>query len=218
MNTESVKLSSKQIIHNLSENDYNIIYEMTELFSQLSKDRQSRELRNYLNDHNITSKEVYNWLLNNQNDSNAVYLLGIFNYLGIEVCVNKRKAFELYQKAVNLGNVFAMSSLGNFYKLGIGTSVNEQKAFELYQKAADLGNATGMNNLGICYEDGIGTNIDKQKAFELFQNAADLGNALGINNLAYCYEKGIGTNIDNQKAFELYQKATNLFQLYFLNL
>ena len=43
-------------------------------------------------------------LINNQNDSNSIYLLGYFNYRGIGICtnINTQKAFELYQTAAEL--------------------------------------------------------------------------------------------------------------------
>ncbi|UZO03484.1 uncharacterized protein OCT59_023891 [Rhizophagus irregularis] len=142
----------------------------------------------YLNEQNITLQEINNLLLNNQNNSNSIYLLGKFNELGIGISVNKQKAFEFYQKAADLGNVLGINDLGYCYDCGNGTDIDKKKAFELYQKAADLGNSFGINNLGHCYEKGIGTDIDKKKAFELFQKAADLGNSLGINNLGHCYD------------------------------
>ena len=90
---------------------------------------------------------IYNWILNNQDNTNAIFLLG----------------------AANLGNILGLSELGDCYYHGVGTNVDRQKAFELYQKAANLGNSSGMNNLGYCYQNGIGTSVDRQKAFELYQ-------------------------------------------------
>ncbi|RGB42326.1 kinase-like domain-containing protein [Rhizophagus diaphanus] len=98
-----------------------------------------------------------------QKDSDSTFLLGAFNHFGIEVNVEKQKAFELYQNAANFGNVFGITSLGYCYDEGIGISVDKQKAFELYQEAANLGNPRGMFNLGICYQYGTGINIDLQK-------------------------------------------------------
>ena len=54
---------------------------------------------NYINNHVKISQEIiYNWLLNNQNNSNYIYLLGYFNYHGIGTDLNKQKAIQLYQK------------------------------------------------------------------------------------------------------------------------
>ncbi|UZO16541.1 uncharacterized protein OCT59_007926 [Rhizophagus irregularis] len=209
MNTEEMDTS-------ISENNFdNMINEIIFLLeNNIEVEMRKDEIVNYLNNHNITSKEIYNWLLNNQNNLNSVLLLGVFNHFGIEIIVNEQKAFELYQNAANSDNALGIISLGYCYEKGIGTNINKQKAFELYQKAANLGNARGIYNLGYCYQDGTGTSIDNQKAFELYQKAANLGNTLGMSILGYCYEKGIGTNVDKQKAFELYQKAANLGSTY----
>jgi TPR repeat protein len=111
----------------------------------------------YLNNHNVTLQEFYNWLLNDQNNSNSIVLLGDFNYLGIGTSVNEQKAFELYQKAANLGNAVGIANLGYCYENGIETNTDEKKAFELYQKAANLGNRFAIYGLGECYQCGIGT-------------------------------------------------------------
>ncbi|GBC20879.2 kinase-like domain-containing protein [Rhizophagus irregularis DAOM 181602=DAOM 197198] len=198
--------SSSQINNDFSK----IVDEIINLPNKTGDEVEKQEILNYLKNHSVTLKEIYNWLLNDRNNTNSIVLLGDFNLFGIEINVDKKKAFELYQKASNLGNTDGVASLGDCYWKGDGTDVDKKKAFELYQKAADLGNATGINNLGYCYENGIGTNIDKKKAFELYQKAAKLVLSAGINNLGYCYENGTGIRMDKKKAFELFQKAANL--------
>ncbi|GBC20870.2 kinase-like domain-containing protein [Rhizophagus irregularis DAOM 181602=DAOM 197198] len=201
--------SSSQINNNFGK----IVDEIINLPNKTGDEVEKQEILNYLKNHNVTLKEIYNWLLNDQNNTNSIVLLGDFNLFGIEIIeinVDKKEAFELYQKAANLGNTDGINSLAFCYEDGIGTDIDKRKAFELYQKAADLGNATGITNLGRCYQYGIGTDIDKRKAFELYQQASYLGKTSGINKLGYCYESGIGTDIDKRKAFELYQKAADL--------
>ncbi|CAB4438280.1 unnamed protein product [Rhizophagus irregularis] len=208
MNTEEIEIS-------ISSDNFDIMVSEIILFLEnIEIEGRKNEIINYLNNHNITLQKIYNMLLNNQNNSNSVFLLGIFNQIGIEINVDKQMAFELYQNAANSGNVFGITSLGYCYENGIGTGVNKQKAFELYQKAANLGNSRAITNLGSCYQNRIGTSINEQKAFELYQEAANLGNSRGLRNLARCYEYGIGIGIDKQKAFELYQKAANLGDAY----
>ncbi|GBC02998.1 hypothetical protein RclHR1_04920007 [Rhizophagus clarus] len=206
-----IKEIEPSISSNLLINDLSIvIIEMILFLENIEVKRKRREIINYLNNHNINVQEIYNWLLNNQDNSDPVFLLGVFNHFGVGINVNEQKAFELYQKAANSRNVFAITSLGYLYNKGIGTSANKQKAFELYQEAANLGNLRGLYNLGFCYHFGIGTNIDYQKAFELYQNAASLGSTFGLTGLGYCYQNGIGINIDKQKALKIYQEAANL--------
>ncbi|GBC00064.1 hypothetical protein RclHR1_03730003 [Rhizophagus clarus] len=211
-------ISSNNQTENENENDFNIIVnDITNFLKNNSNEIGKQEVLNYLKNQNITLQEINNLLLNDQNNSNYIFLLGNFNYLGIGTDSDKKKAFELYQKAANLGNVNGINYLGYCYQNGIETDIDKKKAFELYQKAADLGNAGSRfrkcrwnNNLGYCYQNGIGTDIDKKKAFELFQKAADLGNVIGINNLGYYYQSGIGTDVDKKKAFELFQMAADL--------
>ncbi|GES87941.1 kinase-like domain-containing protein [Rhizophagus clarus] len=187
-----------------------MVNEIILLLESVSIERKKYEIRNYLRNHKITSQEIFNWLKNNQDNLNSNFLLGVFNHFGVEVNVDKQKAFELYEKAAKSGNVFGMTSLGYCYENGIGTKIDKQKAFELYQKAANLEYALGINNLGRCYENGIGTKSNKKKAFELYQKAANLKNTDGIKNLGRCYENGIGIERNKQKALELYQKAANM--------
>ncbi|GBC21932.1 kinase-like domain-containing protein [Rhizophagus irregularis DAOM 181602=DAOM 197198] len=217
MNTKDIESSISSI--NKFEDNFNIIFNNMFNFFYDDDEVAKQKVLSYLNEQNITLQKINNLLLNNQNNSNTIYLLGKFNHLGIGISVDEQKAFDLYQKAANLGNSLGINDLGKFnwninlggcYEKGIGTDIDYQKAFELYQKAANLGYSSGINNLGHCYQNGIGTDIDKEKAFKLYQNAAELGDSSGINNLGYCYQIGIGTDIDKKKAFELYQRAADL--------
>ncbi|RIA86482.1 hypothetical protein C1645_807770 [Glomus cerebriforme] len=163
-------------------------------------------------------QEIYNWLLNNQdNSSNSIYLLGYLNFHGIGTNVNRQEAIKLYQKAVELENNAAKLDISYIYIYGNDDETNYNKAFEISKKLAEEEYPGGINRLGYCYDSGIGTEVNIQKAFELYQKAADLGNSNGINNLGWCYEKGIGTDVNMQKAFEFYQKAADLENLNGIN-
>src|SRR5581483_2376000 len=132
MNTKEIEISvlSNQITNEfiLSENNFGIrINEIILLLEYIVAERKKPEVLNYLNDRDMNSLEIYNWLLNSQNDLNSIYLLGVFNHFGIEINVNKQKAFELYQKAANLRHANGINSLGYCYQKGIGTSINKRK-------------------------------------------------------------------------------------------
>ncbi|CAB4413984.1 unnamed protein product [Rhizophagus irregularis] len=77
----------------------------------------------------------------------------------VELVLIRKKAFELSQKAADLGNSAGICNLAYCYMYGIGTDIDKKKAFELFQKAAELGNASGISDLGYCYFNGIGTVI-----------------------------------------------------------
>jgi TPR repeat protein len=82
----------------------------------------------YINNHKLEIHELFDWLLNNQNDSNPIYLLGFFNYHGIIVNVNRLRAFNLYRKATNLGNIMAQYNITKMYIDGTGYNKNYNKA------------------------------------------------------------------------------------------
>ncbi|GBB96650.1 hypothetical protein RclHR1_00280042 [Rhizophagus clarus] len=213
--TKIKEIKSSMPPNKQTENSFNIIVnDIINFFENSSSKIGKQEVLNYFNNQNITLQEINNLLLNNQNISNYIFMLGKFSLLGIGADIDKKKAFGLYQKAADLGSASGICNLGYCYQKGIGTDIDKKKAFELYQKAADLGNAFGINKLGYCYQKGIGTDIDKIKAFVLYQKVTDLGNVSGIYYLGYCYQNGIGIDIDKKKAFELYQKAADLGNTY----
>ncbi|UZO14381.1 uncharacterized protein OCT59_005840 [Rhizophagus irregularis] len=131
------KLSKIEPSISLYENDFQIVVDdLVALIDNLEQETGKEEVLDYLNDHDITPRQIYNWLLYNQTNLNSVLLLGDFLNLGIE---------------------------SNCYEVGAGTYVDKQKAFELYQKAGDFGILSGINNLAYCYryEVGNGTSINK---------------------------------------------------------
>ncbi|GBB84636.1 hypothetical protein RclHR1_01120024 [Rhizophagus clarus] len=207
---EPIPNTPKDYIEIYTENHFIITNELVGLLDNVYLEIKKHKILNYFNSCNVTLQEFYNWLLSNQEDSNLVVLLGIFNHLGIETEVDEQNVFKLYKKAADLGNTSGINSLGVCYQYGIGTICDKKKAVKLYQKAADLGNSTSICNLGYCYQYGIGTNMDKERAFITFQKAANLGNACGIYNLGHCYRYGIGIIKNYPKSVVLYQNAADL--------
>jgi TPR repeat protein len=219
MNTkeiDSMVISSKQENHS-TEKDFNIyiVDEINNFINILNNigiewKLEKQQVIEYFNNHNLNSQEFYNWLLNNQNSSNSIFILGYFNYYGIVTSENNDKAFNLFINASEKIHILAQLFVGSCYRNGDGTKKNEKLAFEYYEKAANNGNLTAIYNLGILYEGGIGIKKDYNKAFKLFKRSAEKGYLRGKMMLGYCYDEGIGTKINKQKAFELYQKSANL--------
>src|SRR5436190_2234310 len=177
INAEEMEFLAPSIINKtiLSENNVGIIVnEIVDIFNTFDNNNFKQEVLNYLNNHNITLQEFYNWLINNQNDSNVIVILGEFNYFGIGTSVNEQTAFKLWQKAANLGNTVGTVFLGNCYQDGTGTSIDKQKAFELYQKAANLGNSSAQRNLAFMYENEDEIVIrDIEQAIHWYKKSAD---------------------------------------------
>ncbi|GBB88597.1 hypothetical protein RclHR1_15150002 [Rhizophagus clarus] len=142
-----------------------------------------QEVLNYFNNQNIILQEINDLLLNNQNNPNYIFLLGKFNHLGIGIDIDKKKAFELYQKAADLGNTDGITNLGHCYLYGYGTDIDKKKAFELYQKAANLRNSVAQDNLAFMYENGEGIIKDISKAIYWYEKSAKQGNQDAQNKL-----------------------------------
>ncbi|RIA84983.1 hypothetical protein C1645_879610 [Glomus cerebriforme] len=207
----------KEIIPTITQNIHETIFEedlsvlIDELvniyFKELNKGKddiiRKSHILDFIKNYNINSQEIYIWLLNNQKNSNSIYLLGYFHYHGIEANINKQKGFESYLKAAELENVIAQFELTYMYVYGLGIDKNYDKAFKLSKMLAEKDYLAGINLLGFCYYKGIGTNVYKQEAFELYKKAANLGNLRAQFNLALMYKDGECTEIDYFKTFEL---------------
>ena len=109
---------------------------------------------------------------------------------GIAFHKNKEydKAFELYKKACDGGEMRGCTNLGVMYANGFGGEKNEQKAVELYKKACDDGEMLGCYNLGVMYAKGNGVEKDFSKAVQLFKKACDGGDMNGCRNLDNIYK------------------------------
>ncbi|KAG9306390.1 hypothetical protein G9A89_018273 [Geosiphon pyriformis] len=97
------------------------------------------------------------------------------------------KAFELYLKAAEAGDIIAQKNLVWCYLNGRETTKNEEKAFELYSKAGDAGNKNSQYNLGWCYQNGWGTIKNVMKALELYLKAE--ANNLSYNSNTFQFQK-----------------------------
>ncbi|RGB40050.1 kinase-like domain-containing protein [Rhizophagus diaphanus] len=185
------------------------------IFKIINKGKEStcvkynKDILDYFNN-NINLQEIYYLLLTNQNDLNSKFLLGYFNYLGIETSENNKEAFDLFINASEQGHILAQFYVGLCYQSGCGTVKDEKLAFKYYKKIAYMGYASGLLKMGYFYDHGIGTIVDKQRAVEFYHQAANLGNSMAQYNLAIMYYDGEGTEKDYVKAFELYYKLAYL--------
>src|SRR6266480_4832896 len=84
----------------------------------------------YFSNKNIDSKEIYNWLLNNQNHADSIFLLGYFIYYEIEIIKNNEKAFNIFLVASKQNHTLAQNYIGNCYQIGYGVTENKALAFE----------------------------------------------------------------------------------------
>ncbi|GBC05719.1 hypothetical protein RclHR1_00640007 [Rhizophagus clarus] len=163
----------------------------------------------YFKDHNINLEEIYNWLLNNRNDSNSIFLLGYLTFFGIGTNYDHRKAFDLFLDASEKNHIFALYFVGNCYQYGNGTIRNEQLSFEYFEKSANNNFTNGQLDIGYLYECGIYIEKDSKKALYWYEKAANNGNIMAMYNIGLCYEDGIGVAKDIDKAIYWFEKSVN---------
>lgn len=232
---QSFNESTKEIA--LSENNLSIMIDKSvdSIYKELNKGEVESAIKhhsfNYTNNNKV--QEIYNWLLNNQNNSNYIFLLGWFYHHGIGTSINKQKAFELYQKTADMGNSNGINMLGYCYEKGIGTNINKHKATVLYQKAENLKNdkngskitgviVSGLVNLFIKITNEGKARDQRRSIIDDYLSLHDviieeIYEWLNNNNkadpnygyfLGYLYFSGIGTSINLDKAFIYFYKAS----------
>jgi TPR repeat protein len=167
----------------------------------------NEQVTEYLNNRNISTKEIYHWLSNNQNNSNSLFLLGYFNYFGIGIIENNDKAFNLFIKASEKDHLLAQSYVGDCYLQGYGTFQSEELAFKYLEKVAKQEFTFGQVFIGYLYENGVGINKDLKKTLYWYEKAVNNGNIMAMFNLGTCYYNGIGVEKDYNKAFKLFKQS-----------
>jgi TPR repeat protein len=165
-------------------------------------------LLDYLNNYNINSKEIYNWLLDNQNASNFIFLLGFFNY--IKTIRNHKKAFNLFIGASEGGHILSQYLAGHCHEFGDGIRKNDKLAFEYYEILANKNYTIGHFKLGWFCDNGLYVKKDSQIAAYWysywFEKAVNNGILVAMFNLGILYVNGNGVGGNHRKAFELFKK------------
>lgn len=143
----------------------------------------------------------------NENIAEYVVILADMYSFGLGKEQDFKKAFTLYSKAAELGNLEAMCDLGYMYLVGQGVGMDKEKSSYWYKKSADLGYVHSMRDVGQNYLHGYGVKENAELAAEYFRLASENNYSHGTTDLAYCYLKGVGVHKDLAKAEELYLLA-----------
>jgi TPR repeat protein len=140
-------------------------------------------------------------------DSLAMVDLGYLTEHGLGGPIDKQKAFSLYERAANLGNLQGMRNMGICYLSGIGVAVDTAKGVDwLRQAADDYPDAAFF--LATHFRDGTdGVQKDPLQAALYFRKAAMKNNAQSQFALAGLYEQGLGVPRDLTQAYVFYGLA-----------
>eukprot|EP00956_Cyclotella_meneghiniana_P031631 scaffold83626_cov28-Cyclotella_meneghiniana.AAC.2 len=135
-------------------------------------------------------------------DPHAMLSMAMFPREGQNgLLVDQSKAFELLQRACELGSAGAHCNLGIMYRNGEGVERNTKKAVHHWQIAAMTGSMFARHNLGIV-EAGNG-NI--QRSLKHFMIAARCGYQESLDNVKQGFRDGFVTKEEFEKTLRDYQ-------------
>ena len=120
---------------------------------------------------------------------------------------DKQKAFELFQKAANLGSINGMFWTGMYYIYGEVTPKDSPRAFAWCKKAAENGQDDAMFVTGELYLRGEGVVRDVQKGVEWLKKSAKAGNMYAMYNLGEMYLNGKNVPVNHSEAVHWFEKA-----------
>lgn len=123
---------------------------------------------------------------------------------------NKELAFELLNRAAELGDIWALFHLGRYYIIGVGVPEDKVKAFSFFEKAAQKGLCAAQYSVGISYLTGRGVNRDYKLAFDWLMKAAKRGHTNACYNVGLLYELGKGIAKNVKLSSQWYLKAAEL--------
>ena len=120
---------------------------------------------------------------------------------------NYQKAFELYNKAADMGNLDARAELGRCYLNGYGVQKDVKKALAYSSEAAEAGIARAQFDLGIMCYYGLGVPQNYFNSVAWYTKAAEQGDADAQNSLGFMFLNGNGVRQDYSQAVTWFFKA-----------
>lgn len=127
--------------------------------------------------------------LGDKDNPKALLAFADLHLEGRIVKINKKKAFELTERAAKLNLPEALNNLGVFHEKGIGTAIDLPLAYESYSKSSKLLFIPAIYNTAVCYERGIGTSTNIIDAVELYIKAANKSHLQSQVRLGQLYKK-----------------------------
>ncbi|RIA94893.1 hypothetical protein C1645_803302 [Glomus cerebriforme] len=205
----SVISSISEIERELIINSFDDIIQSYLIYNRIGQTK-SFSFSKVLEKHRSNSKEVFNYLFNNQTIRHYEVMIGIFYEKGFGVKENKNKAFEWYMKGSQQNDIRGHYHVGCCYYSGNGVKKNKDKSFEYCQRAVDNDNDSNDGlNIALYFLATFYKQKDPVKAFELYKKSAEKGFVQSQYELAKCYKEGIGIQKSEQEALkwhDIYQE------------
>lgn len=141
--------------------------------------------RLYMQAHFKSAMTLYEKLVEDNNDIEAMYNIANMYYLGQGVLQDFNVAYDWYERAADEGDALSMYNISLLYERGEGVDRDSEDAFEWCEKAAEVGLPLAMYKLGLMYIKGYGVEQDMSEAKEWI-NRAYLG---GISQAKLTWDK-----------------------------
>lgn len=132
-----------------------------------------------------------------------------FMYQKAQGCeVNEPLIVELYTKAADAKQPYALFNLAILYANGIGgVEHNQFKAHELHMQAAVKEVPPAMYEVALMLERGLGCVQNYSEAAFWYEEGAKRGHLESFNNLGALYKEGHGVPQDNARTFVCFSRA-----------
>jgi len=140
----------------------------------------------------------------------AMTSLGYMHQMGQGCEVDEAKTLELYTKAAEAKQPYALFNLAILYENGVGGVTHDMfKAHELHMQAAEREVPPAMYEVALMLERGLGCIQNYSEAAFWYEEAAKRGHAAAFNNLGVLYKDGLGVIKDDKKCFICFSRAAD---------
>ena len=149
-------------------------------------------------------------ILAQEGNTDAQTSLG-FMYQNSQGCEkNDAKTLELYTKAAEAKQPYALFNLAILYENGMGgVEHNQFKAFELHLLAAEREVPPAQYETALMLERGLGCVQNYSESAFWYEEAAKRGHLEAFNNLGVLYKDGLGVVKDEAKCFVCFKRAAD---------
>ena len=148
--------------------------------------------------------------LSTQENADAMASLGYMYQNAQGVQKDDAKALELYEKAAELKQPYALFNLALLHMNGLcGVEHNQFKAHELFMEAAIREVPQAMYETALMLERGLGCLQNFSEAAFWYEEGAKRGHLESFNNLGVLYKESHGVPLDEKRAFICFKRAAD---------
>lgn len=128
---------------------------------------------------------------------------------------DRKRALELYQRALDEGYLEAYNSMAWYYLVNMETfqyrdDAEIQQGISLLRKGIEYGVAMCLSTLAYCHQEGIGVLKKTEQAFRWYKKAAEAGDPGSYFNIGCMYYYGNGCQENNAEAWKWFIRGSQI--------